>query len=166
MFFNKTLTCENFRIHLKVIARPMVKTLQMMASARAHTTCALVSSSSKPLLSWPAFLLISFNRAVHFVRNSATMVSKISRGRRNSLRRTCNNQNRDCHTFVCIGITVYKDRSRQHVYTWYVLLGLGQESAAASDKCGNELFGCTKCSHFHEYQNNYGTDKKRSGVDG
>jgi len=131
-----------------------------------HTTCALVSSSSKLLLSWPDFLLISFNRAVHFVRNSATMVSKISRGRRNSLRRTCTNQNRDRHMHVCIGMTTHQVRRRQHVYTQDASHGSRQESAAFSYKQGNELLGYIKCNHFHEHLNYYKLHKKRSGAEG
>jgi len=142
----------------------LVRTLQLMSSV--HTTCALVSSSSKLLLSWPDFLLISFNRAVHFVRNSATMVSKISRGRRNSLRRTCTNQNSDRHMHVCTVTTMYQVRCRQHVYTQDAFHASGQESAAASYKWGNELLGCIKCSHFHEHLNHYKLHKERSGTEG
>jgi hypothetical protein len=142
----------------------LVRTLQWISGV--HTTCALVSSSSKLLLSWPDFLLISFNRAVHFVRNSATMVSKISRGRRNSLRRTCNNQNRDCHMHVCIGMIMYQVRPRQHVYTQDASHGSEHESAAASYKCGNKWLGCIKCSHFGERQSNYKLDKKKFGAEG
>ena len=130
-----------------------------------HTTCALVSSSSKLLLSWPDFLLISFNRAVHFVRNSATIVSKISRGRRNSLRRTCNNQNRDCHMHACMyRHDQYQVRPRQHVYTQDASHGSVQESAAASYKCANEVLSCINCSHFGEHLRNCRLDKDRSSI--
>jgi len=62
---------------------------------------------------------------------------------------------------VYIGMTLYQVRPSQHVCIRDVSVGSGQESAAASYKCSNELLGCIKCNQFTEHLNHYETDKKR-----